>query len=231
MLPRPDGVRQRNWVEQTKSRCPNQINEIQCIFAGCQRQKGHCWQIPSEQLCRSPLVLPGWAEGRWHREMLFFGNRTRKDPSNSAKLDPHSCASSHCHRTSAKHLLRAEYYTKFSVGGDWGDGGDKRGQWGQWLCPPMEFCPWTAPSTPGISPTAPARAAGGDTAPGHHLPPPLERGMHRAWRVLPGNIPTKNLIPGQVWEAPASQIWEEPGGTAQVWPTQGLPVHPLFTGC
>lgn len=158
--------------------------------------------------------------------MALFGNRTWRDPSNSAKLGPHSCASSHYHKTTAKHLLNVEYYTKFDippVGGDWGDGGAKWGQWGQrgqWLCPPV--LSMDSSFRPMDFPKAPARAAGGDTAPGHHLSPPLDRGdsMHRAWRGFPGNIPTKNLIPGQVCEAPASQIWEKLSGTAQLWPTQ-----------
>lgn len=38
-----------------------------------------------------------------------------EDPSNSAQVDPDSCASSHCHRTTAKHLLKVENHTRYSI--------------------------------------------------------------------------------------------------------------------
>lgn len=154
-------------------------------------------------------------------------------------MDPHSCASSHYHRTTAKHLLNMEYYTKFSdippVGGDWWDKGDK---WGQWLCPlpvlSMEssFCSMDFHNSPCSLPKgAPARAGGGHIAPNHCLPPPLESGELHAQSLEGfsrdlGNMSSKNLIPGKIWEEQGSSFimnlrkaeWHCPGLTHQTKP-------------
>lgn len=100
------------------------------------------------------------ARGQVAQKNFFFENKTRKDPSNSVKIDPHSCAS--LLNTLLQNLCESNIFSMWNTTLNFPkflllvemdgmkEGNEDNG------CAPSPSYPWKAPSTLQVSTMAPA---------------------------------------------------------------------------